>query len=229
MPAQSFPAITSAILHPNVQLYLGSVAVCVQVVHSWNPTCSIQASYPIEYLATYSDLVTAQAAAYHTLEQALAEYRRRGYRGRYYKDIDLRTRGLITAYVGRSEEPAWGSNEIWLSEILIRIVEQPPTPRANWNAGSEDGKYGHGSGAQEMNNNPANVKVHSSTVSKQRPTIRLPASKASRPAIRSGKLGKTTHQIPEEKTHWTQKHMSQWSQTRIPWPSKRAKGPFRAI
>jgi hypothetical protein len=94
-----------------------------QLIHHEALPYSDGASFITHNIGVYVNFAQARVAAEDLIERTLNDYLRRGYYGRYYDEIDLDLRGLITRYVDTVLDGYDLKREFPISEFLIQFVE----------------------------------------------------------------------------------------------------------
>jgi hypothetical protein len=94
-----------------------------QLIHYQKHPYDDEAPLVTHKIGVYVNFEQAQVAAQDLLDRTLSDYLRQGYYGRYWDEIDLSLRGLITCYVDIWVDGYQLKREFPLSEFLIWFVE----------------------------------------------------------------------------------------------------------
>ncbi|EDU48988.1 hypothetical protein PtrSN002B_009499 [Pyrenophora tritici-repentis] len=110
--------------------------------HYHKPIFPPNAPVKIFYLGIFTSLTLAQEAAQHALQCTLSKLIDQGYHGRYWKDVDLELRGLVTAYGETVVNGHLATQEYCLSEFHMETIEVwDPSWDAEVHRSSEDALF----------------------------------------------------------------------------------------
>jgi hypothetical protein len=166
----------------------------------------------IAYSLTYPTLRAAQEEAHKHFNHFLAEYTRQGHYGTYRNEMDLTTRGLITTHVhGRGPYGAVLVEQYFLSEFVIEAVEIN-SEASGEQLGDEEEPDMPGEAAQLEGEDEADMPGE--TAQLRSPSPPTDPITAESPMMQPG-------------PHFALEAGAEWTQTRLPWPSRRDDGPFR--
>jgi hypothetical protein len=186
----------------------------------------------VHRIGIYHTFAIAQAAAQNDLQRTLVDYLRRGYYGRYFNDIDLEQRGLITVYHESSVDGYMLNREIPVSEFRLATINVWDNA---WEAETrllgEELSFGNPRGGIISNMQGTGTAM---------PIVRLPVKSAlhKEPSApeRIAKRGEhvvmpepapPSPQFPPPGVQYDEEHQPEWSRTRIPYFDRRDDAPFR--
>jgi hypothetical protein len=186
----------------------------------------------VHRIGIYHTFAIAQAAAQNDLQRTLVDYLRRGYYGRYFNDIDLKQRGLITAYHESLVDGYMLNREITVSEFRLATINVwDNTWEVETRLLGEELSFGNPRGGIISNMQETGMTM---------PTVRLPVKpelykEPSTPEhiVKRGEYvvmpepAPTSPQFPPLGVQYDEERQPEWSRTRIPYFDRRDDGPFR--